>query len=86
MNKKKQEELKEKQEKLKEKQAADDITVKYKLALQAKEKKDWNKVITIINTIDMAMVEKNVEEFRVKYEISRSKPLKEAIYDEKRRN
>ena len=71
------------QEELRVRQITDDITVKYKSALQAKNQKDWNKVITILSAIDLETVEKNENDFRAKHEINSDKELKEAINEKK---
>ena len=71
------------QEQLRKNTAIDDINVKYKSALQAKDNKDWNKVIAILNTIDMDIVISNEAIFRNEYELSDDKGLKEAILDKK---
>ncbi len=72
------------QEKLQEIKATTDISDKYQSALQAKNQKDWNKVIILLNTIDMDMVKKNVEAFKAKHEINSEKELKAAIIEKKR--
>ena len=61
-----------------------EINDKYQLALQAKNQKDWNKVIVVLNTIDMDAVKKNTEAFKAKYKIKSDKDLKTAITEERR--
>lgn len=61
-----------------------EINDKYQLALQAKNQQDWNKVIAVLNTIDMDVVKKNTEAFKAKYKIKSDKDLKTAITAEKR--
>ena len=73
------------QEELKERTAVDDVIIKYKSALQAKNQKDWNKVISILNTIDIDtdILKKNEDVFRTTHKLSNDKLLKEAIYNKK---
>jgi len=61
-----------------------EINDKYHLALQAKNQKDWNKVIAVLNAIDMNVVRKNTEAFKAKYKINSDKDLKTAITEERR--
>lgn len=61
-----------------------DINDKYQLALQAENQKDWNKVIAVLNTIDMDVVRRNTESFKAKCKIKSDKDLKTAITEERR--
>jgi len=61
-----------------------EINDKYQLALQAKNQKDWNRVIAVLNTIDMDAVKKNTEAFKAKYKIKSDKDLMTAITEERR--
>ncbi len=71
------------QEEMPELTETNDINDKYQLALQAKNQKNWNKVIEILSTIDMDVVRKNTEAFKAKYKIKSDKDLKTAITAER---